>query len=115
LSLWFERSRTTAWGLFGGESGKAPVVTVEEPGAEPAAYLKVNSRPLKAGTVVTTRTGGGGYGAPASRNPDRVRSDVLEGYVSREAAQKQDRVVLDDELNVDVEATASLRAAIPGQ
>ena len=32
--------------------------------------------------------GGGGYGPPLEREPDAIRRDVLEGYVSREAAQR---------------------------
>jgi N-methylhydantoinase B len=30
--------------------------------------------------------GSGGYGAPAERAPARLRDDVIDGYVSREAA-----------------------------
>jgi N-methylhydantoinase B len=30
--------------------------------------------------------GGGGHGDPGGRDPEKVREDVLEGYVSAEAA-----------------------------
>jgi len=30
---------------------------------------------------------GGGYGDPADRDPDAVRSDVIDEYVSRESAR----------------------------
>jgi N-methylhydantoinase B len=30
---------------------------------------------------------GGGYGDPAERDPDAVREDVLDGFVSEEAAR----------------------------
>jgi N-methylhydantoinase B len=32
--------------------------------------------------------GGGGWGPPAERDPEAVRRDVREGYVSAEAAQR---------------------------
>ncbi|MCY4428818.1 MAG: hydantoinase B/oxoprolinase family protein, partial [Rhodospirillales bacterium] len=83
LSLWFERSVTSAWGLFGGNSGSAPEVVIEEPGREPVHCLKVNSKPLAAGTVITSRTGGGGgFGAAAERDPQAVRQDLVDGLVS---------------------------------
>jgi N-methylhydantoinase B len=74
--------------------------------------LKVNAHPLAAGSVVELNTGGGGgYGNPDEREPERVRTDVLDGYVSREAAARDYGVVLDDALAVDGAATAELRAA----
>ena len=74
--------------------------------------LKVNAHPLAAGSVVELNTGGGGgYGNPLEREPERVRADVLDGYVSREAAASDYGVVLDDALAVDDAATAELRAS----
>ena len=56
-------------------------------------------------------SGGGGYGDPLERNPDRVLADVEQGYVSIEQAGTEYGVVIDpSEMTVDVEATASLRA-----
>jgi N-methylhydantoinase B len=37
-------------------------------------------------TVVSITCGGGGYGDPRERNPEAVRSDVAEGWISRERA-----------------------------
>ena len=55
--------------------------------------------------------GGGGYGAALEREPARVREDVLDGFVTREGAQRDYAVVLDDELNVDVDATGKARSS----
>ena len=78
--------------------------------------LKVNAHPLAAGSVVDLNTGGGGgYGDPYERDPEHVRSDVLDGYVSREAAERDYGVVLDDVMAVDVSATEQLRASRPGR
>ncbi len=109
LYLWFERSRTPAWGLEGGRDARGPEVVVRSDGSE-RSMLKVNNLPLKAGDVVITYTGGGGgYGNPLERNPELVRRDVISGYVTREGAARDYGVVFTDGLEVDAEATARKR------
>jgi N-methylhydantoinase B len=39
--------------------------------------------------------GGGGYGPPSEREPDAIRRDVREGYVSAEAARRDYGIDLD--------------------
>ena len=67
-------------------------------------------------TVVTVELpGGGGYGPPAARDPERVLADVREGYVSIEQAREQYGVAIDPVRDsVLAEETAKLRAAIRG-
>ena len=38
-------------------------------------------------TLELTCGGGGGYGPPDEREPDQVHSDIVEGYVSEQAAR----------------------------
>ena len=62
--------------------------------------------------------GGGGYGEPMERDPERVRMDVARGWESPERARAIYGVVLtgareDDTLAVDRAATEALRAAAP--
>ncbi len=116
LYLWLERSVTPAWGLFGGRGAIGPGVVVNEGRPDERRMLKVNAHPLAAGSVVDLNTGGGGgYGNPDERDPEHVRTDVLDGYVSREAAERDYGVVFDDVLAVDFAATEQLRASRPGQ
>ncbi len=111
LYLWFERSVTPAWGLFGGSPGVGPDVVVNEGRADERHLLKINAFPLAAGDLVEIRTGGGGgFGSPWERDPTQVADDVRDGYVSREAAERDYGVVLDHFLVVDDEATARARS-----
>jgi N-methylhydantoinase B len=57
--------------------------------------------------------GGGGWGDPFKRDPERVRQDVMRGYVSRKGAEGDYGVVLDPgDLSVNVTATERRRAGI---
>ena len=71
--------------------------------------------PLKEGDVFRLDTpGGGGYGDPLARDPERVLADVREGYVSREAAERDYGVVLTQDgrrWRIDEAATAKRREA----
>jgi N-methylhydantoinase B len=88
LSLWFERSVTPAWGLSGGEPGLGPEVVVRDADGSETRMLKVNARPLKAGTVITVASGGGGgFGPPRERAAEKVRSDVENRYISASKAE----------------------------
>jgi N-methylhydantoinase B len=114
IYLWFERSVTPAWGLFGGREAVGPDVVVNEGREDERHMLKVNAHPVAAGGVVLLRTGGGGgFGDPFERDPERVRSDVADGYVSRGSAERDYGVALTDDLAVDEEATRTLREARP--
>ena len=54
--------------------------------------------------------GGGGYGDPYKRDPQLVLEDILEEYVSVEAAKRDYGVVITSEMKVDTKATEKLRA-----
>lgn len=110
LSLWFERSVTPAWGLFEGQNAVGPDVVVN-PGLDDEQHLlKVNSMPLGKGTVVLTQTGGGGgFGKALERDPQRVLDDVIDGYVTREGAERDYGVVINDDLTIDERGTAQRR------
>ncbi|MGM0900494.1 MAG: hydantoinase B/oxoprolinase family protein [Bacillota bacterium] len=81
VSLWFERSKTPAWGLFGGSEGAKPDVEIRS-GANVEHLLKVNSRPVQKGDVVIVKTGGGGgFGSPSDRTEELVDRDRRNEYV----------------------------------
>lgn len=113
IYLWFERSVTPAWGLFGGKQAVPPDVIINPGRADERHMLKVNALALKVGDVIRTQTGGGGgYGSPWERDPQRVRADVVDGYISRAGAERDYGVVLDETLAIDVARSEALRAAM---
>ena len=101
-ALWFERSRTPAWGLGGGRDGSGPKIEITHPDGASEGPLKMRARPVAAGTVVETRTGGGGgNGDPKARPFGEVRLDVQRGYVSPDGAWRDYGVRIGPGLSVD--------------
>ncbi|MEW9550236.1 hydantoinase B/oxoprolinase family protein [Nonomuraea sp. NPDC050783] len=83
VSLWFERSLTPAWGLFGGHDATPPEIVVNPGREDERRLLKCNGMKLRKGDVIRCATGGGGgFGDPAGRDPEAVRADLLDGQVS---------------------------------
>ena len=73
-------------------------------------FISWGTYDLKEGEVLHAWImGGGGYGDPLEREPDRVRDDVLQGLVSPDWAQEVYGVVLTENGGVDPEGTESLR------
>ena len=87
FGLWFERSITTAWGLFGGKDSTGPDVVINPGRPDERRVLKLNAHKVPKGTVVRLSVGGGGgYGDPAERDPEAIRYDIENGFISAERA-----------------------------
>lgn len=73
---------------------------------------KISGFPLRRDDIIVLETaGGGGYGVASKRDPDRVKRDVDQGYISTERALSRYGVVLVGG-EVDVSATAKKRSAL---
>jgi N-methylhydantoinase B len=105
-----DRTAAGPAGAFGGHDGRVAEYVLIRDGDETRLPAKATVT-LEAGDVVSYRTcGGGGYGPPEARDPERVLRDVLEDKVSVERARVVYRVaVIGREL--DEAATAELRAS----
>ncbi len=85
VSLIADRTKYPAPGILGGQAGAAGEVVLDDgTRLHPKALVD-----LKASDVVHVNLpGGGGYGDPFQRDPQKVLWDVIEGYITPEAAAK---------------------------
>jgi N-methylhydantoinase B len=104
-----DRDRSGPWGVFGGLDGRRAEYVHVRDGRETRLGSKTTIE-LVPGDVISVRTcGGGGYGPPEERDPQRVLRDVLEGKVGVARARDVYRVAVADG-RLDERATAELRA-----
>jgi N-methylhydantoinase B len=104
-----DRDKAGPWGLFGGLAGRKAEYVLTRDGEETRLGSKTTVE-LQPGDVMSYRTcGGGGYGPPHERDPERVLRDVIEGKVSAERAREHYGVAIVDG-RVDEDETRSLRA-----
>jgi N-methylhydantoinase B len=107
-----ERQKFTPYGLFGGQSG-CLARTVINPGPGERTVNGKQSCEFAYGDVISfQQAGAGGYGDPLARDPARVLEDVLDEYVSVEAARERYGVVITADgadLRIDQPATLVLR------
>ena len=66
-------------------------------------------------TMVSYSNGGGGFGDPRARDPERIAHDVSEGWISPTRAVEVYGAVLDLKGAVDIAATAATRPALRRQ
>ena len=109
----FERARRRdcpAWGLWGGKPGEVGGYYLRKKGETEYRGQDGSHRPVPAGSQVIVRTGGGGgWGDPLERDPERVRWDVVEELISIESAREHYGVVFTAAMEVDAAATAAMR------
>jgi N-methylhydantoinase B len=87
-SLCMERMTSAPFGLLGGKAGAAAVVTLTTPDGATRHLPSKGAFLAPAGSVVDMITpGSGGFGAPAKREPAAIGRDLLDGYVSEQAAR----------------------------
>ena len=105
-SAMYDRLKFPALGFAGGKNGGLGDFFLSD-GTRPHPKAQYRLPPDK--KVVLRLPGGGGFFSPLEREPELVRQDVLNGYVSLQAAREQYGVVLDEGLAVDWEQTQRLR------
>jgi N-methylhydantoinase B len=89
-----KKTKTRPWGLHGGREAETNAMVVY-PGTAKERNIGMRRVPMLAGeSFVNYSGGGGGYGDPLERDPAKVVVDVLDGYVSAEAAERVYGVVV---------------------
>ncbi|MBM3407810.1 MAG: hydantoinase B/oxoprolinase family protein [Betaproteobacteria bacterium] len=97
-----------AFGRCGGSYGRGGGLWLDGKAVEHGVYRKL----APGQRVRFVMTGGGGYGHPLEREPNRVLADYLDGKVSIEAARNDYAVVIDEaSQTVDLQRTLALRSA----
>jgi N-methylhydantoinase B len=114
LSCLGDREHYPPFGIHGGQPGGNHKLIMDYGTAgETDLSLKVVGLNLKEGDRITILAGGGGgYGDPLERDPQKVAADVAMEYVSRERASLDYGVVIVEDETVDEAATAALRASM---
>ena len=120
LSTFGNRERFGPPGVFGGQVGRTAGMALN-PNTEREQPLPVFSVlvPVAVGDLLSFwSAGGGGYGDPLERDPERVLNDVIDEYVSMEGARADYGVVVREldrrclSYEIDTGATAALRAEL---
>ena len=120
VSTLIDRTRFPASGLEGGGPGALGRFSLAsgDP-ARPKTVLQVD----ESDRVRLELPGGGGYGHPRERDPERVLADVVDGYVSLETARELYGVAIEylgdpqrlvrtpEHYWIDLEATQALRSS----
>ncbi len=113
VNLRVDRVHCKPWGLCGGGEalGNEAALRIGGQDINDLPNGKVSQRRLARGDLFIYRAGGGGgFGPPTERAPERVAADVRQNYVSRRAARELYGVVLREDGTVDAELTRTLRS-----
>jgi N-methylhydantoinase B len=107
ISIHDDRWLTYPWGILGGKPGmRSEKVLQRADGSSERLPSKCDEVRVEPGDVLVFRTaGGGGWKDPLDRPVEQVAADVGKGLVSREKAERDYGVVVDDPA-----ATEQLRA-----
>jgi N-methylhydantoinase B len=88
------KTKSAPWALNGGQAGRAASVVLDQ-GTPDEVVTGGGTYPRPAGSRLDNRTGGGGgYGNALDRSPQRVLEDVLDEYISVQAAETEYGVVI---------------------
>ena len=108
-----KKTKTRPWGIIRGESGENCHVILR-PGTEREEVTGMVYEAMAPNEVlVNCSGGGGGWGDPFKRDPEKVLADVRDGYVSLASAKQAYGVVIHPEtLEIDFGATSTLRKGL---
>ncbi len=89
LTAGYTRSKFPAWSIDGGHEGSPNYVEYRPKEGEPQRYAFVSGLTTQRDDVIRVVTGNGaGLGDPKKRDPEAVRRDVKNGYISAERAEE---------------------------
>lgn len=112
LGRGMERLLFRPWGSYGGQAGLPGALIVNRGRPDERRLGKIDVLNVNAGDTVTFLTpGAGGWGNPHKRDPNAVLRDVLDGFVTRDAAHTDYGVVIHNGA-IDKDATEAKRQSL---
>ncbi len=106
----FGRSEYPPWGAEGGHPGDGNYINILRRDGSTERHRKLTNYELADGeTARLVTSSGGGWGDPLERDPERVREDYIDDYVTAEIAAEVYGVVLTEDGEIDVDATERRR------
>ncbi len=112
LGRGMERLLFRPWGSYGGQAGLPGALIVNRGRLDERKLGKIDVLNVNAGDTVTFLTpGAGGWGNPLERDPDAVLRDVLDGFITPDAAHADYGVVIHDGM-ITNDATAARRLTL---
>jgi len=105
-----QKTETDGWGIDGGKPGAKNAVVLY-PDTDRERRTGMMRETFAPGEVLSNQSaGGGGYGDPKDRDPEAVREDVIDEYVSRERAREDYGVAITEDGEIDWAETEHLRS-----
>jgi N-methylhydantoinase B len=100
------------WGLQGGRHAEGGRNTLNPGTSREKQIGKIDVLELNPGDVLRIElAGGGGYGNPLERDPEKLLNDVQQGFVSVGAAEDEYGVIIEDG-EINYEKTKAKRSAL---
>lgn len=111
MSIALDREKFKPYGLFGGLEGDGSELLINPGTDNEQRHIRSSGVKIDTGSIIRHRTaGGGGYGNPQERAPQRVADDYINDLISFEDTSDIYAVALDpDTGKVDKNATMNLR------
>jgi N-methylhydantoinase B len=103
--------KVPAWGVNGGQAGRCGrfVLNPRTASVRELPSISEDIRLVKGDVLRVMTSGGGGWGNPRERPPERVAEDVLDGFITPEGARRDYGVAVSDDGEIDSSETEYLR------
>jgi N-methylhydantoinase B len=89
LNTQFDKFKIAPFGLFGGGDGACGRLTLKTGGQVVELASKTVNQTLRQGDTISMHTqGGGGFGDPSKRDPEKVRRDLRQGKITAQRAAR---------------------------
>lgn len=112
LTAFTQGIKWPAAGFNGGKEGSpnALILKQNSPEKEEAGPLFYRRNMVAGDRICIEQGGGGGWGNPLERNPEQVKEDIIDEYITVEGAERNYGVIMNPvTLEVDDERTAARR------